>query len=321
MSMRSVVRRLAGYLLLLGAVVLAGTASGLIVMQIALRGERLEISVPSVEGNEVVNALEKITRAGLNLKVTSLEYDDEKPRNTIIRQAPNAGSLIRQGRDVHVVISRGPREFDMPDLRDLSVRQATNLLQEKGISVAEMARVHSDVDEGRVVAQYPPAGIHVSDMGQAELLVSLGREPRMTGTPSFLGLSTAQVKKEIIKAGFAPGKVVYETRPDAASDTVVAQNPPAGMPSPEGTEMDITVAQAAPSAGRPATYALYRFTLPANAGPSEVKVVREGKDGKKREIYNGSNKGGETISLMVDLDGGATVRVFLNDKLAEQKQY
>lgn len=321
MTMRSKVKRLAGYVVLLGAVVLAGIASGLIVMQIALHGDRSEINVPSIEGDEVVNALEKITRAGLNLKVTSLEYDDEKPRNTILRQAPIPGSLIRPGRDVHVVISRGPREFDMPDLRELSIRQATNLLQEKGISIPAVSKAHSEVDEGRVISQFPPAGVHVSDLGQVELLVSLGMEQKVDVMPDFTGISIGQAKKDIAKAGFAVGKIIYENRPGVAANTVFSQNPPRGMPTPEGADIELSVGQPDRVLGNPATYSLYRFTLPANAGPSAVKVVREGKDGKKQDIFNGASKGGESISLMVDSDGAPVVRVYLNEKLAEQKQF
>jgi serine/threonine-protein kinase len=269
----------------------------------------------------VVNALEKITRAGLNLKVTSLEYDDERPRNTIIRQLPNGGSVIRQGRDVHVVISRGPREFDMPDLRDLSLRQATNLVQEKGISLAAVVKAHTDKFEpGRVVAQFPPGGAHISDMGQVRLLVSMGKAPKISLMPEFVGMSPSQAKKEIAKAGFVIGKTVVEGHPEVVPNTVFLQNPPQGMPTVEGTEVDLTVAKG--SGGEtPATFALYRFTLPSNAGQAAVKVVREGKDGKKQEIYNRWHNGGEAISLMVEVNGPTLVRVYLNERLTEQKQF
>jgi beta-lactam-binding protein with PASTA domain len=209
----------------------------------------------------------------------------------------------------------------MPDLRDLSIRQATNLLQEKGLSLAVVSKAHSDEDEGVVISQFPPAGLHVSDLGQVELLVSLGGEQRVALMSDFTGLSIGQAKKEIVKAGFAGGKIIYENRPGVEANTVFAQNPPHGMPTPEGAEVELSVGQPARVLGNPATYVLYRFTLPANAGSSAVRVVREGKDGKKQDIFNGASKGGETISLMVDSDGAPVVRVYLNEKLTEQKQF
>ncbi|MBI3794422.1 MAG: PASTA domain-containing protein [Nitrospinae bacterium] len=321
MTIKNKVRRVAEWVVLLGAIVVAGAVSGVIVMQIALSGERTEISVPSVEGDELVNALEKIAKAGLNLKVASVEYDDEKPRNTVLRQAPGAGTKMRSGRDVHVVVSKGPREFDMPDLRGLSARQASNLLQEKGISIAAVAKTHSDDDEDKVISQFPPAGMHVSDMGQVELLLSLGAEKNVQLMPDFTGLTQSQAKKEIQKAGFLQGKFDFGDRPGAQPNTIFLQSPLAGMPTTEGTSVDVTVAKADAVVGRPATFTLYRFTLPANAGQSAVRVVREGRDGLKQEIYNHQHKGGETASIMVEVDGPTVVRVYLNDKLTEQKQY
>jgi serine/threonine-protein kinase len=307
------------YLVLIMAVVAAGTLSGLIVMQVALRGT-VDVTTPSIEGDEVVNALEKITKAGLNLKITSLEYDDEKPRNTIISQFPKAGTAIKKGRDVRVVICRGPREFDMPALAGLPLRQATNLLHEKGVSLAAVGKVHSRVEQDKVIAQFPPAGTHVSDLAQVDMVVSLGPPEKALLVPDLAGTPAEQAKKELERAGFIVRNIQYENRPEGAAGAVIAQNPAAGMPVPEGSEISLTALKLSQSPGKPATFALYNFTLPANAGQAAVNVVQESSAGKK-DIYSRTHNGGETISLMVEISGPTVVRVYLNDKLAELKQF
>ncbi|MBI5177901.1 MAG: PASTA domain-containing protein [Nitrospinae bacterium] len=318
--MKSSLKTFARYLLLLGAVVAAGTVSGLIVMQVALRGTA-DATTPSIEGDEVVNALEKVTKAGLNLKIAALEYDDEKPRNTIISQMPKAGGSIKRGRDVRVVISRGPREFDMPALAGLSIRQATNLLHEKGVSLAAMGKAHSEsVEEGEVIAQFPPASAHISDLQQVELLVSMGKPERVALSPDVSGMSADQAKREMERSGLKVKTVSFENRPDGVAGAVIGQTPPAGMPSPAGTLASLTILKLSQSAGKPAAYTLYNFTLPANAGQATVKVMQENA-GAQKEIYNHLHNGGDTVALMVETSGPTTVRVYLNDRLAELKQF
>jgi len=319
MSVKSGLKRVVWFVLLLGGIVAAGTVSGLIVMQVALRGS-VDAVTPSVEGDEVVNALEKVTKAGLNLKIISLEYDDDKPRNVIITQIPKAGTSMKHGRDVRVVISRGPREFDMPDLTDLSLRQGTNSLQEKGISLAAVSKAHSDTEEGKIISQYPPAGSHVTDLSQVELLVSLGDRPKTVMMPDFTGMQIEQAKKDIVKAGFAIKNVVYENRAEGTAGMLVSHSPPPGMPVEAGAEITLAVLKPSQSPGKPTTFTMYSFTLPTNAEDAAIKAVQESK-GVQKEIYSHNHHGGDTVSLMVETDGPTIVRVYLNEKLMELKQF
>lgn len=312
-------KRLLHYAFLAFVVLAAGVASGVIVMQIALRGGK-DVVIPSVEGNEVVAALEKMTQAGLNLKITSLEYDAAHPRNTIISQQPRAGAAVKAGRDVLVVISRGPREFDMPVLAGLTERQAAGLMMEKGLGSGMFSRIHAAAPEGKVVAQLPAAGAHVSDLRQVELLISAGAPAELALAPNLLGLTADAAGREILRAGFAPGATSYEENKDAVSGAVSAQNPPGGMPVEIGSAVSITVIKHPSEPGKPATYTLYTITLPAGAPQGTLKMVQETRAGQK-EIYNRVHKGGDTVSAVVETGGPSTLRVFLNDTPLEVKQF
>lgn len=312
-------RRFLNYLILAFLVVGAGVASGLIVIQIATSGGK-DATVPDLAGNEVVAALEKATQAGLNLKITSLEYDNTRPRNMIISQQPPPGVSVKTGRDVLVVISRGPREFDMPVLLGLSDRQAASLMMEKGLGQGMLTWVHADAPEGRVLAQLPPAGAHVSDLRQVEILLSAGLAKDLAITPDLAGLTPDAVQRELQKGGFAAGASITEEKPDGTFGTVSAQNPPAGAPVEMGSAVAITVIKRPHDPGKPATYTLYSFTLPADAAAGTLKIVQETRGGQK-EIYTRPHKGGDKVSALVETGNPSTVRVFLNDALLEVKQF
>jgi hypothetical protein len=42
---------------------------------------------------------------------------------------------------------------------------------------------------------------------------------------------------------------------------------------------------------------------------------------QEKVIYNRRHKGGETISLLVKVEGHTTLRVYLDDELAEVKRF
>ncbi len=313
------VKNLLKLLLLSASVIAAGVVSALIVMQLAL-ASRDEVKTPAIEGNEIVTALEKTNQLGLNLKITSLAYDSDHPRNTVISQDPKPGSAIKEGRDVRVIVSRGPREFDMPALIGLTRRQAANMLAERGLTIGEGYRVHSALEEGAIVAQYPPAGSHVTNLDQVELLMSAGGLPEPVAAPDLKGMELDAAKRELQKAGLGLGAVTYKETEEGAAGAIVLQNPAAGAIVDEQAEVAVTAVKHAKDPDKPGTYTLYTMTLPANMPPGTVKVLQETGSGQK-EIYNRAHKGGDTVSVLVEITGPSTVRLYMDDQLLEVKQF
>ena len=307
------------FLLLFASVVAAGVVSALVVMRLGMQVKE-DVKTPAIEGNEVVMALEKINQARLNLKITSLAYDAERPRNTIVSQDPKAGTAIKEGRDVRVIISRGPREFDMPALIGLSRRQAANTLTERGLTIGAIYKIHAAVDEGDIVAQYPSATSHVTDLDQVEVLVSAGRFTEPELAPDVLGMQLDSAKRDLQKAGFRAGTIAFTESSEGAGGTVIAQNPGEGTPIDPGSEVSLTVVKRPKDPEKPGTFTLYTMVLPANIPPGTVKVLQETKTGQK-EIYNRVHKGGDTISALVEIGGPTTVRLYMNDQLLEVKPF
>ncbi len=306
-------------LVLIAAIIAAGVVSALVVIRLGMQAKE-DVLTPAIEGNEVVMALEKVTQARLNLKITSLAYDAERPRNTIVSQDPKAGTTIKEGRDVRVIISRGPREFDMPPLIGLTQRQAANALAERGLTIGAVYKIHSPSDEGSIVAQYPSATSHVTDLDQVEVLVSVGRlnEPELA--PNMLGMQLEAAKRDLQKAGFRIGPVTFLESAEGTGGSVIAQNPAVGAPADAGSEVALTVVKRPKDPEKPGTFTLYTMVLPANVSPGTVKILQETKTGQK-EIYNRVHKGGDTISALVEIAGPTTVRLYMNDQLLEVKQF
>lgn len=295
--------------------------TGILVMLIALR-DKGEILVPSIQGDDIVTALEKVTGAGLNLKITELAYDAEAPRNAVITQDPEVGSGLKRGRDVRVVISRGAQDIEMPDLCDMSLRQAKNILHSRGLPLPSIKNIHSSVEEGGVVAQLPPAGSRVTDHTRVELLTSMGPLPDMFLLSNFTGHQLKKVTNQIRNAGFKLGRVRYVERDTERSGTVLKQDPKPGNPVVRGQEISLVVARLGSDMGSssPKTFTVYNFTIPAATTPGKIRVILDNRDGEK-DIYSRGHKPGDALSLLVEVAGKTTIRIYLDDDLLEVKHF
>lgn len=67
------------------------------------------ISVPDLSGMAQASAVEVLASQGLLLTVSSQEYNENYPEGSVISQTPSAGSSVKIGTTVSVVISKGPQ--------------------------------------------------------------------------------------------------------------------------------------------------------------------------------------------------------------------
>ena len=81
------------------------------------------VVVPYLVGKDVVYVLELLTDLGLNTKVKGSEYSADVPKNNVIFQEPAPGAEIKKGRDVRIIISKGPKSILMPNIKGLSVQE------------------------------------------------------------------------------------------------------------------------------------------------------------------------------------------------------
>lgn len=300
-------------------VVGAGTLSGLLVMTFALR-DKGEIPVPDIVGDEIVAALEKVTNEGLNLKITELAYDRKVPRNTVISQDPKTGSGLKLGRDVRVVISRGEEDLEMPDMRDLSLRQAKSMLNERGLPIPSFSEIYSRLEEGAIIAQAPPAGGRFANISHVELLVSKGPAPEKFLLPDYTGAQLSEVTDKIRNADLVLSRVRYVKRQYGDDQSILEQDPQAGRPVSPGQEVSLTVQKNTGELSSPRTFTLYNFTVPPTPKPVFVRVVVENMDGSK-VIYKRSHGGGDKVSLLVQVAGATTLSIYVDDDLAEVKRF
>ena len=122
-------------------IVLAGvvTLAILICLVVWLRGytqHGVEVEVEDVRGMVEAEAEPLLAAQGLRLIVVDSTYSDKVPFGTIVEQDPKPMSHAKHGRAVYVTINATTRrQVTMPDLQDMSYRQAETTLRGMGLQV------------------------------------------------------------------------------------------------------------------------------------------------------------------------------------------
>src|SRR5690606_8840729 len=130
-------------------------------------------TLPNVVGQPIDAATQAITEAGFEVS-TAYESSDQ-PADQVIRQDPPAGEEAEVGSTVTLTVSSGPEPVAVPDVRGMTVTEASQALSAAGLLLGEQVQVESDeVEEGRIVEQDPPAGQEVPPGTAVTVQVSSG---------------------------------------------------------------------------------------------------------------------------------------------------
>lgn len=88
------------------------------------------ITVPDLEGMQIGELEEFLTRHDLRYALDDSSYSDKSPPLSVLRQFPKAGSKVKEGRKIYVSVNRvTPPTMPLPDLLDRSLTNAEVVLR------------------------------------------------------------------------------------------------------------------------------------------------------------------------------------------------
>jgi len=219
-------------------VILAGFSAYLTLY--LLIGKEQRVVVPDLTGDELLAALERLSSMDLDTRVAGSEFSDTLPRNHVIHHMPPAGTEIKAGRAVRLVISKGAEQVLVPNLVGLSLEAARAMLRQRGLCPGHTAEVFDRMrPAGRIKAQQPAAHSPVTRAQCVDLLVSRGPRPQHRAMPALIGRHISEVSNKIAAAGLRAGSVTHRWDPTRPPDTVIIQHPPAGTRVETGITVDL----------------------------------------------------------------------------------
>jgi serine/threonine-protein kinase len=177
--------------------------------------------VPFIVDLDFVKAEKKLLEAGLQLGQVRRKFSDAAP-GTVIRQSPETGRL-EWGSEVNLVVSKGPKPVDIPNVFGLQLDEAQEELEALGLVVTLKEVFDKKIEAGKVISTNPEPGETVAKGSEILLTVSKGEKLEVMRMPDVrgktVGAATAQLEGMglvvQVQDACGGGQIVAETDPQA----------------------------------------------------------------------------------------------------------
>lgn len=232
---------------------LVAVAVAFILLAILLIGLRqytqhgVEITVPEITELYLEEARIILESEGLHIEVIDSTYSTKVPQGTIVEQTPLAGSKVKHGRTIYVIQNAQMRRpVVLPELRDMSLRQAKATLSSLGLVIDSIAYEPSayrdivlDIRMGDSIIN---AGTRVSEGSPVLLIVGKGQGTEEVTIPTVVGKSLDDARSWLLSHTLTVGIVQYDIPPTAENKLqyiVYSQEPASGTVVVEGTSVNL----------------------------------------------------------------------------------
>jgi beta-lactam-binding protein with PASTA domain len=189
------------------------------------------IAVPDLSGLKITKLDSILVKHNFNYKVVDSLYDGEKIPGTVIDQDPAPGSKVKENRTIYLTINAvNPPDVKMPDLVDVSFRQAQAMLQSFGLVTGDVV-YRSDLAKNAVLDQlYKNKTIKPGTMipkgAVIDLVLGDGLGEIDVEVPDLTGLTHDEALLKLTHSSLSVGVVDYdENVSDKSSAKIYRQNP------------------------------------------------------------------------------------------------
>jgi len=195
-----------------------------------------EVTVPSVVGQSATDAVAELTRAGLDTQIVEVNSDEDE--GTVTAQAPAAGTVVVEGTQVRINVSKGPKPVNVPNVIGLPYDQAASELKRVGFDVARVD-IDSELAKGIVTDQDPNGGSESSK--GATVTLSVSRGPVTTSIPDVTNQDVTIAQATLEAAGFRTRVVLENTDEPGFDGIVISQDPIGGTQAKAGSIVTLFV--------------------------------------------------------------------------------
>jgi len=189
-----------------------------------------EVKVPDYVGLTLNELKASATYADFDFVVVDSVYDPQKEKGTIVTQDPLPNSKVKQHRKLYLtVIASVPEKVSMPDLKDLTLRQAMATLQTYGLQMGRTEFV-PDIGVNAVLKQmYKGREIRPGTMMEKgatiDLVLGLGLGGSRIHVPFLIGMTRSAALSLLSADSLYMGAEIYMDTKDTVSARVYKQSP------------------------------------------------------------------------------------------------
>ena len=193
-------------------------------------------AVPDVSGQSPQQASAAISAAGLVPGATEQAFDNAAPSGSVVRTEPEAGAQVKKGTSVAIIVSKGPKPIELPDLVGRKIAKVEATLSDLGLTAAITSTFSEEAPKNEVIAQTPAPGTVVNSGSTVSLTVSKGPPP--VTVPNLVDMPRAKAVSTLKRLGLKPRVVAGAATP---LNRVYSQDPAPGTEIPKGSTVTIRI--------------------------------------------------------------------------------
>ncbi|QGT99611.1 Serine/threonine protein kinase PrkC, regulator of stationary phase [Candidatus Syntrophocurvum alkaliphilum] len=270
-----------------------------------------DVVVPDLDGMTLQEARGELNDLGLGLDIIDEQFSDEFEQDTIMSQNPREGQLVKQGRDIRVIISKGPQLKSVPNLVGLDLADARISLRNQGLTVGDVDEIFDDqYEENTVISQSPESGTELNLGENVNVIVSKGATPNRISVPNLIGVTISNATEILQQRNLDLGDVTEKESDEYFADQIIEQEIDAGVLVEEESEIDVVVST---GPGPDARTQTLEFDLPDEQDFYKV-IIKVNDIRGEREFYNELHSANDTVSVGVSYFGSGSAIVTLNNQ-------
>lgn len=159
--------------------------------------------------------------------VDSLFLEDAAP-GTVVDQIPRPGHGVKQNRTIFLTInSTQPEMVTLPQLTDISFRQAQVLIENSGLQIGTISYRPSEYDNLVLNVQIDSVNIRTGKQlpkgTRVDLVVGRQHGNQTTPLPDLIGLTVDEAQETLTAAMLNTGVVIYDESVLSSEDSLVAR--------------------------------------------------------------------------------------------------
>ncbi len=309
-------------IIICGVTALALTvAACLVVFFLSLKGSE-KVMVPDVRGKDLAVAMLEMQAKELYPKLQLRYTDKPEDKGLIMEQSPHAGSIVKAGRRINLVVSRGVivdrvENFTGQNLDDVKIHLQALFTSTSApiLSIKEPPLYRfSTQSAGTILEQDPPPDTPITGPVQLSLVVSRGPENDKVSVPAITGLSITDALIAMARNSVVFDFTARDPEGREVAGTVVSQMPAEKALVNSWSRVSAVIAMpVTPTDGK--VYGIFSETLPVYPYPFQIKLEAITPKGDRYELVSMKHPGGElTVPYAVE-DGTVLTLTILNKEV------
>ncbi|MFZ4617899.1 MAG: PASTA domain-containing protein, partial [Rectinemataceae bacterium] len=304
----------------LAAVILALALAGVFAFGLSLKGNE-ETMVPDIRGQELAQALVKLQEKELYPRLSLRFTEDSNDRGRVLEQRPLPGAIVKAGRRINLVVSRGPvvdriGNYVGEELMEVRAHLQTLFSSSRPlITIADPPiYVFNEAKPGAILEQKPLPDTEISGPITIQFVVSRGPEKAKVSVPDLRGLDWKSGLSALEQASLSLTVTLRKAQDGEKPGTFVSETPEPG--SAVATSSSVALVATLPAPESDMIAGVFAQDLPINPYPLRLLLEVLKPTGERLSLFRTNFAGGKIAVPYFVSDGSILILSVLDRELA-----